>query len=381
MSFGQFVIGPPGSGKSTYCNGLQQYLEAIGRPTVVVNLDPANYDFSYRCDIDISDLITLQDVMEQFNLGPNGGLIYCIEFLLANVEWLTNKLATVAKSNYILFDCPGQVELYTHHGGMRDIVHLLRTFGHQLCCVHLVDSHHCSDLPKFVSVLMVSLASMIHLEMPHVNVLSKIDLVERYGTLPFSLEYFCDVIDLEHLLSIMDSDPFYSRFAKLNRAICGLIEDYSQVSFSTLNIQEQHSVEKLLKLVDKANGYIYGPLERKQRENLVMHQVTKASSEYEYSRVMEVQEKYMKTFDPTEEVRPSLPREDAVVVPIPLAPASSDVSQASSADKACWNCLNAVGTLRCSSCKAVYYCSKQCQRVHWQLHKHACKSIHLSEQR
>ena len=29
--FGQLVIGPPGSGKTTYCNGMQQYLLSLGR--------------------------------------------------------------------------------------------------------------------------------------------------------------------------------------------------------------------------------------------------------------------------------------------------------------------------------------------------------------
>lgn len=53
----------------------------------------------------------------------------------------------------------------------------------QLAAVHLVDSHHCSDPTKFISVLLTSLSTMIHVELPHVNVLSKIDLVEHYGKL------------------------------------------------------------------------------------------------------------------------------------------------------------------------------------------------------
>jgi predicted PilT family ATPase len=31
MSFGQVVVGPPGSGKTTYCYGMYQFMTQIGR--------------------------------------------------------------------------------------------------------------------------------------------------------------------------------------------------------------------------------------------------------------------------------------------------------------------------------------------------------------
>ena len=73
MSFGQLVIGPAGCGKTTYCNGMQQYLRLIGRTVSVINLDPANDSLPYDCAVDISDLVSLEQVMSQFDLGPNGG--------------------------------------------------------------------------------------------------------------------------------------------------------------------------------------------------------------------------------------------------------------------------------------------------------------------
>ena len=53
----------------------------------------------------------------------------------------------------------------------------------QLAVVHLVDAHHCTDSSKFVSVVMLSLSSMVRLGLPHINVLSKIDLIQQYGKL------------------------------------------------------------------------------------------------------------------------------------------------------------------------------------------------------
>ena len=53
----------------------------------------------------------------------------------------------------------------------------------QLVAVHLVDSHYCSDPGKFISVLLTSLSTMVQLELPHINILSKVDIMEQYGKL------------------------------------------------------------------------------------------------------------------------------------------------------------------------------------------------------
>lgn len=92
MPFAQLVIGPPGSGKSTYCDGMQQFLSAIGRKCSVVNLDPANDHTSYPCALDIRSLVTLEKIMTDEELGPNGAVLYALEELEANVEWLQKGL-------------------------------------------------------------------------------------------------------------------------------------------------------------------------------------------------------------------------------------------------------------------------------------------------
>ena len=69
-TWGQIVVGPPGAGKTTYCQGMQMFMEAIEREAIVVNLDPANKDPPYTATVDISELITVEEVMETLELGP-----------------------------------------------------------------------------------------------------------------------------------------------------------------------------------------------------------------------------------------------------------------------------------------------------------------------
>ena len=125
LRFGQLVIGPPGSGKSTYCRAMKEFLTALGRKVVIVNLDPANEAVPYECALDVSELITLQDVLDRLHLGPNGSLIYCMEYLEKNLEWLKSRLDAFKEQHYFLFDCPGQVELYTHHCSVRNVAQQL----------------------------------------------------------------------------------------------------------------------------------------------------------------------------------------------------------------------------------------------------------------
>lgn len=71
-------------------------------------LDPANENMEYTPAIDISELIKHEEVMTHFGLGPNGALVYCMEFLETNVNWLIAKVLNL-KDHYLIFDCPGQV--------------------------------------------------------------------------------------------------------------------------------------------------------------------------------------------------------------------------------------------------------------------------------
>lgn len=131
MPFAQLVIGPPGAGKSTYCNGMQQFLGAIGRKCSIVNLDPANDRTSYTAAIDVRDLVTLEEIMKDDELGPNGGVLYALEELEQNSEWLMDALKRLGE-DYVLFDCPGQVELFTHHYSLRRLLAKIEKMGYRV---------------------------------------------------------------------------------------------------------------------------------------------------------------------------------------------------------------------------------------------------------
>lgn len=248
---------------------MNEFCKQLERKATVVNLDPANEQMLYEPSIDVMKLITVEDVMEHYNLGPNGALMYCMEFLEENFDWLLDQLKS-STCNYFIFDCPGQVELYTHHRSMANIFSKLETLGYHLCTVHLIDSHYCSEPTKFISTLMLSLNTMLQMGLPHVNVLSKADLFKQYESkLHFNLDYYTDVLDLEYLLQALDDAPGMKKYAKLNAAIVSMVEDYSLVSFQPLDCNSDASLLRLKNIIDKANGYVYGSAEEKNVNTLL----------------------------------------------------------------------------------------------------------------
>lgn len=264
MPFGQLVIGPPGAGKSTYCHGLQQFLGAIGRLACVVNLDCANDRLPYAAALDIRDFVTLEEVQSAHGLGPNGSMLAAMDHLAAQVDLFVAEVKRLGPKNYFVFDCPGQVELFTHHGALKRVFKRLeQQLDMRLAVVNLTDCFYITQPNQYVSVVLLALRTMLQFDLPQVNVLSKIDLLRNYGPLPFKLDYYLEVQDLEYLV---DAEPpagvlASAKIERLTRAFASLVEDFGLVEFTVLSVENKRSMIALLQRVDKANGYLFGSTE------------------------------------------------------------------------------------------------------------------------
>ncbi|KAI2621263.1 hypothetical protein GGR54DRAFT_630326 [Hypoxylon sp. NC1633] len=327
MPFAQLVLGSPGAGKSTYCDGMHQFMGAIGRECSIVNLDPANDRTNYPCALDIRDLITLEEIMRDDQLGPNGGVLYAFEELEQNMEWLENGLKKLEES-YVLFDCPGQVELYTHHSSLRNIFFRLQKMGYRLVAVHLSDSFCLTQPSLYISNLLLTLRAMLQMDLPHINVLTKIDKVSSYDPLPFNLDYYTEVQDLSHLLSFMEEESPRMRsdkYRRLNEAVANLVENFSLVHFEVLSVENKKSMMHLLRIIDRAGGYVFGGAEgandtvwqiamRNESSMMEVQDIQErwvdAKEEYDVAEDKEWEEQFGTTGDDTRVTTPDLMPDD-----------------------------------------------------------------------
>jgi hypothetical protein len=124
---------------------------------------------------------------------------------------------------------------------------------------------------------------MLQMDLPHLNVLTKIDNLQNYPNLPFNLDYYTEVQDLHYLLPHlnreqtsgipgpttagtsedvdMEDDEPTSKFSALNKAIVELVEDFALVGFETLAVEDKKSMMTLLRAIDRAGGYALGGID------------------------------------------------------------------------------------------------------------------------
>lgn len=250
MPYAQLVIGPAGSGKSTYCSNIHNHCASIGRTVHVINLDPAADDFSYPVTADVRELISLDDVMEEEDLGPNGALMFCMEYFEDNMDdWLADQLDGYTEDDMVIFDCPGQLELYSHHTSFAAFTKQMENWGWRMVCVYILDSQFITDGTKFIAGCLQAQSAMLHLALPHVNVFSKVDMLEDKTVLDPYLTPDHTAIARE-----LD-DRMGEKYKKLNHALASVMEDFSMISFTPLDISDEESLQYLLYQADCAIGY------------------------------------------------------------------------------------------------------------------------------
>ncbi|KAK4117283.1 putative transcription factor [Canariomyces notabilis] len=276
--YGVMVMGPAGAGKSTFCANLITHLQLNRRSAFYVNLDPAAEHFEHQPDLDIKDLISLEDVMDELKLGPNGGLIYCFEFLMENLDFLSEALDSLTEEYLIIFDMPGQIELYTHIPILPTLVKFLTQPGAldiRLCAAYLLEATFVIDRAKYFAGTLSAMSAMIMLEVPHLNILSKMDLVKdqiRKKDLKRFITPDTTLLDDDpgaaarkkagvtidvHNADPKDKDALMSgtSFQRLNTAVANLIESFSMVSYLKLDSFNEDSIGAILSYIDDCIQY------------------------------------------------------------------------------------------------------------------------------
>ena len=213
--------------------------------------------------------------MEEAGLGPNGGLVYCFEFLMDNLDWLTESLEGLTEDYLIIFDMPGQIELYTHIPILPTLMRFLSQPGAldiRMAAIYLLEATFVFDRATFFAGTLSAMSAMLMLEVPHINVLSKMDLVKGQVKKKDMKRFLTPDVGLleddpiERARRVTEgeqagddeSQPVDDKqqvmkgasFRRLNRAVAGLIESFSMINYLKLDVTDEDSVGAILSYVD-----------------------------------------------------------------------------------------------------------------------------------
>ncbi|HDO19230.1 MAG TPA: GTPase [Thermoplasmatales archaeon] len=171
-----YFVGTAGSGKSTLTSSFQQWFKLRGLDAITVNLDPGAESLPYKPDVDVRDWISLREVMEEYDLGPNGAQIFCADMIALNVKDIKESIDGF-RVDYVLLDTPGQIELFVFREAGNVIVSYLNP--QRSLVAYLLDPVLSKTASGFVTQLLLSLTTRFRLNVPVANILSKSDLLTK----------------------------------------------------------------------------------------------------------------------------------------------------------------------------------------------------------
>ncbi len=215
--FFTFLVGTAGSGKSLLTASLEKWLASSDLSVKVVNLDPGVEAPPYTSDVDIREYVDYGEIMSDFGLGPNGALVASLDMALNHVDAMRDEVFE-GECDYVLVDCPGQMELFAYRNSGPLMVSGLRGTESSLA-LYLLDANIARTPTGYLSSLLLGISINIRFGLPQLNVLSKQDILLKD--------------ELEEILS-WSEDPYILK-AALETSAEGLTREYSKSVMIMLN--------------------------------------------------------------------------------------------------------------------------------------------------
>jgi len=169
-----FIIGTAGSGKSLLTASLNEWLKVEKQKAATVNLDPGVVNLPYVPDIDIRNSVDINQIMEDYNLGPNGALVLAADLIAEETERIGGEIEDL-QADVVIVDTPGQMELFAFRASGPYIANELTK--EQKAIIYLFDAVFSFNPLNYVSNMFLSAAVYNRFFFPQLHVLSKCDLL------------------------------------------------------------------------------------------------------------------------------------------------------------------------------------------------------------
>uniref|UniRef100_A0A8C8CKH0 GPN-loop GTPase n=1 Tax=Oncorhynchus tshawytscha TaxID=74940 RepID=A0A8C8CKH0_ONCTS len=182
------VLGMAGSGKTTFVQRLNAHLHTKKSPPYVINLDPAVHEVPFPANIDIRDTVNYKEVMKQYGLGPNGGIVTSLNLFATRFDQVMKFIEKKQYNHqYVLIDTPGQIEVFTWSASGTIITETLAS-SFPCVVVYVMDTSRSVNPVTFMSNMLYACSILYKTKLPFIVIMNKTDIIDH----SFAVEWMQD---------------------------------------------------------------------------------------------------------------------------------------------------------------------------------------------
>ena len=213
-------------------------------PPYVVNLDPACIEVPYPVNIDIRDTVKYKEVMKQYGLGPNGGIITSLNLFSTRFDQVLQLLDQKKKKHkYVIFDTPGQIEVFTWSASGTIITETLAS-THPTVVIYVMDISKCQNPITFMSNMLYACSILYKTKLPFLIAFNKVDIV----SCDFANEWMRDLDAFDQKLETQTS-----YLANFTRSLSLVLDKfYENIRTVGVSAGTGEGIEQLLDRIDEA---------------------------------------------------------------------------------------------------------------------------------
>ncbi|URD83458.1 hypothetical protein MUK42_18697, partial [Musa troglodytarum] len=182
------VVGMAASGKTTFLHRLVCHTQSSNVRGYVLNLDPAVMTLPFAANIDIRDTVHYKEVMKEYNLGPNGGILTSLNLFATKTDEVISAIERWADQlDYVLVDTPGQIEIFTWSASGAIITEAFSSTFPTIIA-YVVDTPRAANPVTFMSNMLYACSILYKTRLPLVLTFNKVDVTRH----EFALEWMQD---------------------------------------------------------------------------------------------------------------------------------------------------------------------------------------------
>lgn len=189
-------VGMAGSGKTTFMQRINNHLHVNKKKPYVLNLDPAVISVPFESNIDIRDSINYKEVMKQYNLGPNGGILTSLNLFATKIDQIIGLLekranpeagSNAVAPQHFLVDTPGQIEVFVWSASGSILLESLAS-SFPTVIAYIIDTPRTHSCSTFMSNMLYACSILYKTKLPMILVFNKTDVQDA----AFAKEWMTD---------------------------------------------------------------------------------------------------------------------------------------------------------------------------------------------